>query len=189
MAKSQEFTEHDKQKALQMYRDEMSVTKISDAIGCSRTTIYNWKKNGVLTNGKPWDEWLENHKQYEVAYIGNDKMESAVENKDEFWSDNVPKLRRAVQRTINKMADGEMILGPDELDTIVSLIRRVENRGKELRVMQEEFMRKCFFAIREVVDKQEFEVIREKMKQVSLEQLKEVDEDYAETLIETVADE
>lgn len=187
MAKTEEFTDEDKQRALQMYRDDIAVTKICNAVGCSRTTFYNWKNSGELTDGTPWDEWLENHEQFEVAYIGNEKLETSVENSDEFWEENIPKLRRAIQRTINKMAEGELILGPDELETIVGLVRRVENRGKELRMMHEEFMRKVMFALRETegIDQHKFELIKEKMKQASLEQLKEIDDDYAEILIES----
>jgi len=170
-----------------MTRDNVPVTKICDVVGCSRTTYYNWKNAGELTDGVPWDEWLEDHSTFEMARVGNEQLEVSVEKKDEFWEHNIPKLRKAVQKTINKMEKGEILLSPDDLETIVGLMRRVENRGKELRMLQEEFMRKVFFAVREEVDKHKFQAIKEKVKQISLEQLRDVDEDYAATVIDEAA--
>lgn len=186
MPKSQEFTDEDKQRALQMYRDDLAITKICDVVGCSRTTFYNWRNNGELTDGKHWDEWLDDHATHEITYVGNEIAEAELEDADEFWSENIPKLRRAVQRSINKMAEGEMLLGPDDVETVVAMIRRVENRGAELRQLQEEFMRKAAIAIRETegIDKQKFQLIMEKIKQISLDQLREVDGEYAEAVVD-----
>jgi len=68
----------------------------------------------------------------------------------------------------------------------VSLIRSIENRGEELAMMQEKFMRAVFFAVREEVDKETFAYIKEKVKQIRLDQMDEFDEEFAKTMMSDV---
>lgn len=186
MLENSPYTESDVQTALQMTADGVAVSQICDHLGCARQTYYNWKNEGLLTEGKPWDEWLENHHATEVLRQENELKVEKVESADEFWQDQIPRLRAAVKDTIEKLADGSIPMDAQDLETVVSLIRKVENRGQELAMLQEEFMRAVFFAVREEVDKQTFQFIKEKVKEIRLDQLQEYDEEYAQSLMEDV---
>ena len=183
MLENSPYSESDVQTALQMTADGVAVKQICDHVGMARQTYYNWKKKGLLTDGVPWDEWLETHHSTEILRKDNKQAVTRIESRDEFWEDQLPKLRAAVENTADKLADGEVPLDADGLKKVVSLIRKIENRGKELAMLQETFMRKTLFAVREEVGQETFKLIREKIKQVQIEQLKEYDEDYAETLL------
>jgi len=178
------YSESEVQTALQMYSDGVNISQIVEHLGCSRQTFYNWAGEGLLTEGTPWDEWLEDHHATEVVRTANEQKVTRIESRDEFWDDELPKLRAAIKRTTEKMAMGDIPLDANDLKKVVSLVRRVENRGKELAMLQEQFMRKALFAVREEVDKEAFRLIREKIKEIRLDQLKEFDEDYAETLLD-----
>jgi len=184
MLENSPHTEEQVQKALQMTNDGVSVTQIAEEVGISRQTYYNWKNDGLLTGGVPWDEWLDNHHSSEVLRKTNDQKVTRIESRDEFWDDQLPKLRAAIEQTTEKMAEGEVPLDADGLKKVVSMVRKIENRGKELAMLQEQFMRKAFFAVREEVSQEEFRLIREKIKEIRLDQLQDYDEDYAETLLD-----
>jgi hypothetical protein len=88
---------------------------------------------------------------------------------------------------VNKLANGEIPLDASDLTEVVGLIRKIENRGKELAMMQEKFMRAVFFALREELDdKHKFMAIKEKIKQIRLEQLEDFDEEFAKTMLDDV---
>jgi len=166
-----------------MTNDGVSVTQIAEEVGIARQTYYNWSKKGLLTGGTPWDEWLEDHHATEVIRQENEQKVTRIESQDEFWENQMPKLRAAIEKATEKMARGDIPLDADGLKKVVSLVRKIENRGKELAMLQEQFMRKVLFAVREEVDKQTFRLIREKIKQIRLDQLQDFDAEYAETLV------
>ena len=178
------YEESDVQTALQMLSDGVAKTTIAEHLDISRQTLHNWSTKGLLTDGTPWDDWLDDHHATEVVRHANEQKVTRVESQDEFWKDELPKLRAAIKQTTEKMASGDIPLDATDLKKIVSLVRRVENRGQELAMMQEQFMRKALFAVREEVDKEAFRLIREKIKEIRLDQLQEFDEDFAETLLD-----
>ncbi len=185
MLENSPYSEETVQTALQMTNNGVSVTKICEELDISRQTYYNWKNEGLLTGGKGWDDWLEDHNAFEVMRETNEAKAIQVETSDEFWRDQLPRLRQAVDNTVNKLANGEVPLDADGLKKIVSLIRKIENRGKELAMMQEKFMRAVFFALREELDdKQKFMVIKERVKEIRLDQLEEFDPEFAATVLE-----
>lgn len=186
MLENSPYSESDVKDALQMTNHGVSVSKICEKIGCSRQTYYNWKKKGLLTNGKHWDEWLETHQATEIIRQQNRDKVAKISSREDFWDDQLPRLRAAVDDTVSKLADGEIPMSPDDLKTVVSLIRSIENRGEELAMMQEKFMRAVFFAVREEVDKETFAYIKEKVKQIRLDQMDEFDEEFAKTMMSDV---
>ena len=187
MLENSPYDESDVQTALQMTANGAAKTKIADHIGISRQTLHNWSEKGLLTGGTPWDEWLEDHDSFEVMRRENEAMAVKVESSDEFWQEQLPQLRQAVQSTVNKLANGEIPLDASDLTEVVGLIRKIENRGKELAMMQEKFMRAVFFALREELDdKHKFMAIKEKIKQIRLEQLEDFDEEFAKTMLDDV---
>ena len=187
MAENSPYGDSEVQTALQMTANGVAVSKICDHLGISRQTYYNWKNDGRLTGGTPWDEWLEDHDAFEVMRKENEAMAVKVESSDEFWQEQLPQLRKAVQDTTNKLANGEIPLDASDLTEVVGLIRKIENRGKELAMMQEKFMRAVFFALREELDdKHKFMAIKEKIKQIRLEQLEDFDEEFAKTMLDDV---
>jgi hypothetical protein len=187
MAENSPYDESDQQTALQMTANGVAVSKICEHVGISRQTYYNWKNDGKLTGGTPWDEWLEDHDAFEVMRRENEATAIKVESSDEFWQEQLPQLRSAVQSTVNKLANGEIPLDASDLTEVVGLIRKIENRGKELAMMQEKFMRAVFFALREELDdKHKFMAIKERIKQIRLDQLEDFDEEFAKTMLDDV---
>jgi hypothetical protein len=187
MLENSPYGEEEVQTALQMYNNGVSKTKIADHIGISRQTLHNWANEGLLTGGTHWDEWLEDHNAFEVMRQENEAMAVKVESSDQFWQEQLPKLREAVRSTTDKLAKGEIPLDASDLTEIVGLIRKVENRGKELAMKQEKFMRAVFFAIREELDdKHKFMAIKERVKQIRLDQLEDFDEEFAKTMLDDV---
>jgi len=179
-------TNHDDptvQNALQMFCDGIKVSKICDVIGISRQTFYNWKNKGILTDGTPWDDWCDKQQTLEKASVENENLTVEVERSDEFWQEQLPKLRKAVQDGIDQLAKSGDMLGPDEITKLMKLVNRIENRGAELQMLQEEFMRQALFAVREEVDEHTFQVITEKVKKIQMEQLKDYDEADAAALL------
>jgi len=54
-------------------------------------------------------------------------------------------------------------------------------------MMQEKFMRAVFFALREELDdKHKFMAIKERIKQIRLDQLEDFDEEFAKTMLDDV---
>ena len=187
MAANSPYDEDQIQTALQMTANGAAVTKICDHVGISRQTYYNWRNDGRLTGGTPWDEWLEDHDSFEVMRRENEAMAVKVESSDEFWQEQLPQLRQAVQSTVDKLAAGEIPLDASDLTEVVGLIRKIENRGKELAMMQEKFMRAVFFALREELDdKHKFMAVKERIKQIRLDQLEDFDEEFAKTMLDDV---
>jgi predicted DNA-binding protein YlxM (UPF0122 family) len=187
MLENSPYTESDVQTALQMTSNGVSVTQIAEHLDVSRQTIYNWKREGLLTGGTHWDEWLEDHNAFEIMRQENEAMAVKVESSDEFWQEQLPQLRQAVQSTVDKLANGEIPLDASDLTEVVGLIRKIENRGKELAMMQEKFMRAVFFALREELDdKHKFMAIKERIKQIRLDQLEDFDEEFAKTMLDDV---
>jgi len=187
MLENSPYDESDVQTALQMTNNGVSVTKIAEHLGISRQTLYNWKNEGLLTGGTPWDDWLEDHNAFEVMRKENEQMAVKVESSDQFWQEQLPKLREAVRSTTDKLAKGEIPLDASDLTEIVGLIRKVENRGKELAMRQEKFMRAVFFALREELDDSaQFMAIKERIKQIRLDQLEDFDEEFAKTMLDDV---
>lgn len=181
------FSEQDIQMALDLTGEGVAVVDICERIGCSRATYYNWKNEGELTGGTPWDEYLKDKKTFEKASTENESLTIEVERSDKFWEDQVPKLRKAIQDSVDSLASGERPLDPSELEKMISLVRKLENRGKELAMLQEQFMRKVFFAVREIVDdKYKFEAIKERIKEIRLDQLNDFSEGEAGAILESI---
>lgn len=187
MAQNSPYSEEEVQTALQMTANGVAVTKICEHVDISRQTYYNWKNAGKLTGGTPWDEWLEDHNAFEIMRKENEDTVVQVESSDEFWRDQLPRLRKAIDQTVNKLANGEIPLDASDLTEVVGLVRKIENRGKELAMMQEKFMRAVFFALREELDdKHKFMAIKERIKQIRLDQLEDFDEEFAKTMLDDV---
>lgn len=184
MPENSPYSDSDIQTALQMTANGVAVSNICEHVGCSRQTYYNWRNDGKLTDGKPWDEWLEDHHATEVLRKHNEQAVAQIQDREDFWDDQLPRLRAAIDNTVNKLANGDIPLDADGLKKVVSLVRQIENRGKELAMMQEKFMRAVFFAVREEVDKETFKLIREKVKKIRLDQLEDFDEEFAKTVLE-----
>lgn len=189
MGQNSPYDDSEVQTALQMTANGAAVTTICEHVGISRQTYYNWKNEGKLTGGTAWDEWLEDHDSFEVMRRENEATAIQVETSDEFWNDQLPKLRTAIDNTVNKLANGEVPMDADDLKKVVAMVRKLENRGKELALFQEKFMRSVFLALREELgDKHKFMAIKERIKEIRLDQLEDFDDEFAHQMMESVDD-
>lgn len=162
-----------------MTADGVAVTKICDVIGCSRKTYYNWKNEGHLTDGKPWDEVIEKQEMQ----LHRQELEAEAEVVEDFHENLKMDLRDAIRQTM-KAIKSNPTADAGDLEKLSTLLRRLENRGAELKQLQEEFMRRAMFAIREEVSEHKFEVIVERMKAIQAEQIKEFDAEFAKAYLD-----
>lgn len=165
-------------RALELYKDEVSVTQIAKDLDKSRATIYNWMEKGLLTDGTHWKDYREYIRQFKTS---RRKAQEAKVIED--WADKMSMdLETVAEDTVKAMKDAPKA-DADRLSKVIKLKERLENRGVELKQLQESFMRKVMLAIREEVGEHKFNLIVEKMKDIQADQIKQIDPEYAEAII------
>lgn len=169
--------------ALMLYRDNVSMKRIAEAVGVTRQTIYNWKVNGKCTGGIHWDTWL---KKQDLA-VEAQRAEKEREQVENFASEMVPRLRNIIGDIVRELEERPPA-DVGDLEKLSGLLRRFENRGAELRQLQEEFAERVFHAIKELSKENQLregamDLIVSEMKKIQANQIKQVDGDYAAVLL------
>ena len=167
-----------KQKALRLYMDRWNIAAISelDEMPTERT-IHYWRKQGVCTDGEEWGEYRDRTEEREALQKQNVKLAKKQDELDTFYERAIPELQEAFWEILDGIKSGQVRIKAGDVKTILSSIRRLENRGAELRRFQHEFMTMVFSAAREMMSQNDFDLFVEKVKHIQSKQLTEMNPD------------
>jgi predicted transcriptional regulator len=172
------------QQALRLLREGDSKTQIAKQLGVSRKSLSNWAKWGILTDGEPWDEYLE--KQEKLAEMESKTEQLTVETEElaEFQEFTRTKLESSIRNVLEKMEQGKISMDVGDLETMMKIRDRMENRGERFQAIVNRFMRLWFKAAAEVLGEQKFKQLVMKKKEIERELMEEMNVESVDSLVE-----
>lgn len=153
-------------------------------VGVTKRTLVNWAKAGLLTDGKHWTEARKEEDTIRAFDEEGEKLEVRVEKKREWEQDVSENLRDAIAKTSEKLADGEVALDAQDIETLEKVERRIGQRAEEVQALLNQYARKWFKAMRETLDHATFEELVAEKKRIEREALEEINPEGAKQLVD-----
>jgi DNA-binding transcriptional MerR regulator len=175
------------ERALNLFMDHDSKTAIAKQVGVSRRTLHGWAKNGVLTDGEPWNEYREKQEAIQEMDQRAKTLQPEVERIDDFYDENRDNLRTALTNLTEDMAKGTVELKPNDAQVIYKLIQRIDNRTERFQMFINRVLKDWFKAARKMLGKEEFQMLVQKKKDLEMGVATEFDELDADAVLSSNA--
>jgi hypothetical protein len=156
-----EYSENIQQQALNLYMDHTPLSAVAEMDDMpSRATLYNWKSDGVLTDGVDWKEYRE-----EVE--ANSLRRAAKGSDSDFWQTFETTAREALISAVERIRDGKTSVRGSDLNQIASALTKREqlDTADHSAVDREEAVTAFLSVLRAHVDSNLFREIADSMKE------------------------
>lgn len=156
-----EYSDNVKRQALNLYLDHTPISAIAEMPEMpSRATIYNYKSDGVLTDGVDWSDYRD-----EVE--SNSLRRAAEGDSGAFWERFESTAREALISAVERIRDGQTSVRGSDLNQIASaLLKRDQlDTREDSRVDREDAVRGFLRVLRSRVDEAQYLDLFDGMKQ------------------------
>ena len=172
------------QKALQLLYEGNSKKMVAKQVGTTRRSITNWSKWGILTDGESWDEYIEKKKALQKQESKRQELEVKSEKIQNYYDEVREDLRKALKRAAEDLASGEMSMRARDVQDLMDMLNRLDNRDEQLQSLLNRAMRSWFIAASEILGEDKFKKLFAKKKEVEVEMLEEMNPEAAKQLAE-----
>jgi len=172
------------QKALQLLYEGNSKKMVAKQVGTTRRSITNWSKWGILTDGESWHEYIEKKKALQKQESKRQELEVKSEKIQNYYDEVREDLRKALKRAAEDLASGEMSMRARDVQDLMDMLNRLDNRDEQLQSLLNRAMRSWFIAASEILGEDKFKKLFAKKKEVEVEMLEEMNPEAAKQLAE-----
>ena len=140
----------DHRRALMLYLDDVSISKIATQMGISRQTLTTWKSDGFpieITGGKTWEEFKEFERSRAMQLSQTRAAERAAESSLQFFETAKKDVMELFEQARTRLMAGEGNLNFSDIDKLLNVYIRLDNQAADRVLWMQDIMRKLFSVV------------------------------------------
>lgn len=140
----------------------------------SRITLIKWKKEGhpkIVTGGRDWDSYLDNKQE---ALVKSSNIRRAKEH-NSFLDEAIDGIESVFRQVRDKIEAGDFEAKPADMEKMIKLYMQLDQRDVEKKNWMDGMMVHVLTIISEVVNLEQFTVIRTKFQDLERQETKKLD--------------
>ena len=164
------YTESQKQNALNLYLKDANVARIEGMTGITRATLHNWMKKGEMTGGVSWQVYRKETREVELQQTRTAELEKVASGERQYLEQVKHDLREVVyEQVIAKFRDGNFDAKVGDVTEIVKLYNMLENGAAEKIAFGRYFVGKIMEITFDILTEKQFAELKAKVTGLQVE--------------------